>query len=125
MKCFGQKLQMIRKQCKLTQAELASKAGISTSTIGMYEQNRRRPNFQILKKICDILSVQADYLLDENHNANANDIYTISYNFINILNNSSLKIGDKILDKYTTKKVQKIMQDAIEQGIAKIYKLLI
>ena len=123
MECFGQKLQIMRKQCNLTQAELASKAGISTSTIGMYEQNRRRPNFQILKKICDILSVQADYLLDENNSIN--DIYSMSYNFINALNKSNLKIGDKILDKPTTKKVQKIMQSAIEQGISKIYKLLI
>ena len=125
MKYFGQKLQIIRKQCKLTQAELANKAGISTSTIGMYEQNRRKPNFKILKKICDILSIHIDYLLNESNNNNINDIYTMSYNFINVLNNSNLKIGDKILDKTTTKKVKKIMKDAIEQGITKVYKLLI
>lgn len=123
MQYFGQKLQSLRKKCNLTQAELASKAGISTSTIGMYEQNRRQPSFQILKKICDILSTHADYLLNENNNVN--DIYTLSYNFINNLNNSKLRIGNKILDKNTKIKVQEIMQNAIEQGIAKIYKLLI
>ena len=123
MQYFGQKLQSLRKKCKLTQAELANKAGISTSTIGMYEQNRRQPNFQILKKICDILSTHADYLLEESNNIN--DLYTISYNFINSLSNSKLKIGNKILDKQTKNKVQKIMQNAIEQGITKVYKLFI
>ena len=125
MQYFGQKLQDLRKKCNLTQAELANKAGISTSTIGMYEQNRRRPNFQILKKICDILSTHADYLLEENSNTNVSDLYTISYDFINNLNNSKLRLGEKILDKYTAHKVQEIMQHAIEQALAKAYQLLI
>ena len=125
MQYFGQKLQDLRKKCKFTQAELSNKAGISTSTIGMYEQNRRRPNFQILKKICDILSIRADYLLEENNNINTNDIYTMSHDFINNLNNSKLCLGGKMLDKSTAYKAQKIMQHAIEQGISKIYKLLI
>ena len=63
MELFGDKLRMIRKGCRLTQADLAQKVGISTSTIGMYEQNRRSPGKDMLLKIAKVFNVSVDYLL--------------------------------------------------------------
>lgn len=63
MQNFGIRLKTLRNKNSLTQAELAKKLGISTSAIGMYEQGRREPDNRLLKKISDLFSVTADYLL--------------------------------------------------------------
>lgn len=60
---FGNRLKQVRIENELTQAELAKKLGISTSAIGMYEQNRREPAADIILKILDIFGLSADWLL--------------------------------------------------------------
>lgn len=60
---FGDRLKQVRTQNELTQAELAKKLGISTSAIGMYEQNRREPSADIILKILDIFGLSSDWLL--------------------------------------------------------------
>ena len=60
----GNKLRSLRENKGLLQKELADKLGISTSTIGMYEQNRREPDNETLKKIANFFSVSTDYLLE-------------------------------------------------------------
>lgn len=47
----------------MRQAELAKKLGVSTSTIGMYEQGRREPSGGRLVKLAELFDVTADYLL--------------------------------------------------------------
>lgn len=58
----------------LTQAELAQLLGISPSTVGMYEQNRRKPDFKTLIKISEIFGVDVDYLLRDQTNTETTDI---------------------------------------------------
>ena len=48
---------------ELTQKELADLLDVSPSTVGMYEQNRRIPDAEILVKISNIFNVTVDYLL--------------------------------------------------------------
>ncbi len=62
---FGKKLAHLRKIKGLTQRELAKILNISNSTLAMYELDKRRPDFETLKKIGDYLSVSIDYLLDD------------------------------------------------------------
>ena len=45
------------------QAELAKRLGVSTSAVGMYENNRREPPHPVLLKLSDIFHVTTDYLL--------------------------------------------------------------
>lgn len=47
----------------LTQSELAKELEISPSSIGMYEQGRRKPSFELLEKISDYFNVDMDYLM--------------------------------------------------------------
>lgn len=56
-------IRTLRESQKMTQAELASKLGLSASTIGMYEQDRREPSLEVLKDIAVIFGVSVDYLL--------------------------------------------------------------
>jgi len=52
---FGAKLQQLRKQKRLTQEELAAKAGLSRKKINMIENGRSNPGLDILNRIADAL----------------------------------------------------------------------
>lgn len=60
---LGEKLKMLRKSRCMTQQELGKTLGISTSTVGMYEQGRRSPDHATLLKICQLFEVSSDSLL--------------------------------------------------------------
>lgn len=47
---FSQRLKELRKQNKWTQEDLANKLRISAASVGLYEQGRRNPDNQMLKK---------------------------------------------------------------------------
>ena len=61
---LGQRLKELRKNRSLTQRELAKELGISASAIGMYEQDRREPDYETLMNICNFFQVSSDFLLD-------------------------------------------------------------
>lgn len=60
---IGEKLKRIREEKKLTQRELAMKMGVSASTVGMYEQGRRVPDAEALRRMADALDVSVDALM--------------------------------------------------------------
>lgn len=62
---FAQRLRALRKEAGYTQARLGKILGVSTSTVGMYEQGRREPDTAMLLRICSVFSVNADYILGE------------------------------------------------------------
>lgn len=53
----------LRNEKKLTQSQLAKELDISPSAIGMYEQGRRKPSYELLENICDYFNVDMDYLM--------------------------------------------------------------
>ncbi|MBQ3553689.1 MAG: helix-turn-helix domain-containing protein [Clostridia bacterium] len=59
---LGDKIRELRGS--MTQKDLAKKLGISTSAVGMYEQNRREPDLKTLKKIAGCFDVTLDRLMD-------------------------------------------------------------
>ena len=59
---FNEVLKYLRKREGLSQAELAKKLDIAPSTIGMYEQGRREPDFETEEKIADFFNVSIDIL---------------------------------------------------------------
>lgn len=52
-----------RKEKALTMKELAQKVGVVESTISMYENGKREPDYSTLVKIADVLNVSTDFLL--------------------------------------------------------------
>ena len=60
---LGTHIASLRQYCGLSQAELAQKLHISTSTVGMYEQGRREPSVDTLISLSRIFGVSLDYLL--------------------------------------------------------------
>ena len=74
---IGDKLKNLRKRKNITQKDIADYLGVSPSAIGLYEQNRREPDLETVKKIADFFNVSVDYLLDRTDKRNidtSNDV---------------------------------------------------
>lgn len=63
MASIGENIKRIRKWQGLTQAELASKAGMSTMSIRRYESGYREPTFETVELIARVLDVNLDELI--------------------------------------------------------------
>ena len=63
---FGEKLRQLRTKQKMTQAQLAEKAGVSLRTVVSYERGSCYPkNREMYKKLADILGANEAYLRNE------------------------------------------------------------
>lgn len=60
---FGKRLKELRKTNGYTIEQFADMVGISKSTLGYYENDKRMPDIEILARIADTLNVNADYLI--------------------------------------------------------------
>lgn len=60
---LGSKIRQLRKQAGMTQSQLAARLGISPSAVGMYEQSRREPDSDTLRRLCEIFDVSGDYFI--------------------------------------------------------------
>lgn len=60
---FGKRLKELRKAKGYTIEQFADMVGISKSTLGYYENDKRMPDIEILTRIADTLNVNADYLI--------------------------------------------------------------
>ncbi|MBR6408292.1 MAG: helix-turn-helix transcriptional regulator [Clostridia bacterium] len=64
---FGEKLRLHRTKMKMSQSELALKAGLGINTIGNYESGKTYPkDRRTYGVLAEILGVDADYLHNEN-----------------------------------------------------------
>ena len=61
---FGRNVQSLRMKMKISQEELAFRAGLHRTNIGMVERAERSISLQNAKKIADALNVQLDELLE-------------------------------------------------------------
>jgi transcriptional regulator with XRE-family HTH domain len=59
---FGERLKQLRTEKELMQKDLAKIIGVSDRTIGMYEQERREPDFNTINKLADYFNCTTDYL---------------------------------------------------------------
>lgn len=67
---FGDRIRLLRKKLKLTQLELAlliktekRPDGLPKSTLAGYENNIRKPKFETLEKLAEVLNTSTDYLV--------------------------------------------------------------
>lgn len=60
---MGNRIAELRSNAHMSQFQLAKVLGIGTSTLGMYETNKRKPSPKVLKRIADYFNVSTDYLL--------------------------------------------------------------
>lgn len=60
---FSERLQEARLKKNLTQKEVAVHLGMTERSYQHYEGGSRRPNFEVLVALADLLGVSTDYLL--------------------------------------------------------------
>lgn len=61
---FTKRIKTLRNNRGLTQSQLADKIEVARTTYAMYEQGKREPDFETLKRLADFFDVSTDYLLD-------------------------------------------------------------
>lgn len=62
---IGQKIKTGRLSREMTQAALAAALGVSPSAVGMWEQDRREPDFDTMEALADIFNVPMSYFVTE------------------------------------------------------------
>ena len=70
---LGNRLKKLRLEKKLTQLQIAQKVNFSEARYNLYENNKRQPDYELLKSLAEVLETTTDYLL-----GNDNTTKTIS-----------------------------------------------
>lgn len=60
---FASRLRQLRRQCGITQKEIAQSMNIDRSTYAYYETDKTNPDLNTLRRLALIFQVSADYLL--------------------------------------------------------------
>lgn len=62
---FGEKLRQARKNCRLTQKELAEAVGAKHNSISNWENGQNQPDAEIIRRLCHALKVEPNYFFDD------------------------------------------------------------
>ena len=74
---FKDMLRVLRIKAGMNQEELAKRIGCAKSTISMYENGAREPNFETLEAIADIFNVDMNTLIDRRQSQNQANSLTV------------------------------------------------
>ena len=58
---IGDRIRALRKEQKLTQANLAEKVNLTYIQIGRYEQQKSKPSGDVVRRLADALGTTADF----------------------------------------------------------------
>ena len=61
----GEKIKLLRKRARMTQAKLAEFLNVTTRSVIYYERNQRNPADDILEKLVELFDVSVDVLRDD------------------------------------------------------------
>jgi transcriptional regulator with XRE-family HTH domain len=64
-KVLGARIRELRNKKGMTQKDLASLLGVTDAAIGMWENGRREPDAERIKRMANIFCVTTDYLLGQ------------------------------------------------------------
>jgi transcriptional regulator with XRE-family HTH domain len=67
---FAERLRAARELRKMSQSDVAEKAGLMPSAVSHFETGRRSPSFANLKALSDALKVTTDYLIGRSDQPN-------------------------------------------------------
>lgn len=65
LKRFGRRVNMLRKQRRITSEYLAEMCGVSAVHIRQVEGGTRQPSFELFVRLCDALQISPNYLLQD------------------------------------------------------------
>lgn len=89
------RLKQLRTKRGMSQSELGKIIGVSPSTIGMYEQERRLPEVPTLKRLASFFNVSVDYLLGNDITVPTNDMNQFLSQAQIIFDGNTVNLSDK------------------------------
>ncbi len=111
---FNERLSALRKKNKHSRDDLASKLGVSYSTIAKYESGSRQPDFKTLEKISWIYDVTIDYLLgrsdDPDKKKEDNKVVVKDSELVDFLNENKVTYKGRTLSEEEKEKVNEILK---------------
>ena len=90
----------LRKKKEWSQADLASKTGISQVMVGKYERGDAVPSLEVAKKIADAFEVSLDYLVGEGINVHLDKRNLKRIEELQLLDETKQKILYDLMDTY-------------------------
>ena len=93
---LGEKIKEARKQCALSQEQLAEKMAVSRSAIAKWETDKGLPDVENLKTLAKLLNVSIDYLLDDSESIECETLRE-PYNLANYGKGSKKKKKDRVI----------------------------
>lgn len=81
MSIISKKIKLLREEASLTQAQLAEKLGIATSSISQYESGDRIPSDDVKIKMAKFFDVSLDFLMGYSDIRNPYVFFTLSEYF--------------------------------------------
>ena len=65
-KVFAERIKKLRIETKMTQQELGSKFGLTSTGVSYWESGKAIPNMEMMNKLSDFFGVTIDYLIGKN-----------------------------------------------------------
>lgn len=118
---FQNVFKQLRLASGLTQAEMAEKLGISKSTISMYENGNREPDYEILERIADFFNVDTDYLLGRTEKTTILPETAAKY----YLNEETAKAAQEIFENKELRLLFDTARDAKPEDIQTVHSMLL
>lgn len=91
---YGKTIKKLRIKEGWTQKELAKKLFKAQSTIGMWEQGRREPDYESLKAISALFKVSVDFIIGNNLSDNNLNLNTTTIDYL-----QEIDLGEILKDK--------------------------
>ena len=111
MATMGQRIKFLREEKEYTQEQFGSTIGVSKSTIGMYELDKREPDKEKLEAIADFFNVDMDYLYGKSNYKNKQE-WLLSQNGLSLNKQEESLLADfRILNSIGQSKAVEYVSD--------------
>lgn len=111
---LGERIQVLRKENALTQAQLAEKINISLPQIVRYETKNVQPPADVLKRLANVFGTSIDFIVNGDMSEKARDTIKDSkllqqFKAIEKMDEDDKNVVLKLIDAFITKKqIQKL-----------------
>ena len=72
------RIKLLREEKGMSQKELATKLSLSEGSISLYENESRKPSYEVLIKLSEIFNCSIDYIVGNSNEKNSNVEYDLS-----------------------------------------------
>lgn len=115
---MNNRISELRKKRHISQRELATRIGVSTSAIGMYEQGRREPDTKTLLRFAHEFNVTVDYLICASDENEAFDIEAVSMGIAeSLLSNPALLITSERYNRQDFATLSTVIKDSVKLSL--------